>query len=261
MTQLLDFSASLIDPQTIKAAGYAGVIGYFSESRPGANFAAKPLRRDYCDGLRAAGLEVVSNYQFGKGDSSDWYSGYDGGCRHAETALRNHFAAGGPGYRPLYAPVDANPTLQDWNTYIRPFLQGWASVVGLEWTGMYGNARCIDWALRDTAARWFWQHNWSGDPSINGHHPAAHLHQIEIDQRRVGGVGVDVNDVLKPDYGQWSLAAGTTHPIADSELGKRFPSRSKYRADDQPVDTVAGFVLNIDGRVHEHSIERQNGEL
>lgn len=208
MAQLLDFSAALIDPQAIKAAGFTGVVGYFSESRPGANFGAKPLRRDYCDRLRAAGLEIVSNYQYGKGATSDWRGGYDAGVRHAQTALRLHREAGGPERRPLYAPVDDNPTLAEWNDLIAPFLKGWASVVGPEWTGVYCNARCIDWALEDGVARWFWQHNWSGDPSINGHHPAAHLHQIEIDKRQVGGVGVDVNITLKPDYGQWSLAAG-----------------------------------------------------
>lgn len=210
--QLLDFSAALIDPQAIRDAGYAGVVGYFSESRPGTNFGAKPLRRDYCDQLRAAGLEIVSNYQYGKGDTSDWLGGYDAGARHAEIGLALHTAAGGPSGRPLYAPVDSNPTLEQWNSLIAPFLRGWASVVGLQWTGMYGNARCIDWALEDGVAAWFWQHNWSGDPSINGHHPAAHMHQIEIDQREVGGVGVDVNEVLKPDYGQWSAVGQPAKP-------------------------------------------------
>lgn len=210
--QLLDFSASLIDPQAIVDAGYGGVIGYFSESRPGTNFGAKPLRRDYCDALRAHGLEIVSNYQYGKGDTSDWLGGYDAGVHHAQIAVRYHTEAGGPPRRPIYAPVDANPTLQQWNDLIAPFLRGWASVVGLESTGMYGNARCIEWALEDDVARWFWQHNWSGDPALNVDHPAAHMHQIEIDARQVGGVTVDVNSVLKPDYGQWSLAGSAPAP-------------------------------------------------
>lgn len=205
--QLLDFSARLIDPTAIKTAGYGGVIGYFSASRPGANFGAKPLTRDYCDRLRTAGLEVVSCYQFGKGPTADWRGGYDAGARHAEIAASFHEQAGGPATAPIYAPVDDNPTLVDWNGMIAPFLRGWASVLGLERTGMYGNARCIDWALEDGVATWFWQHNWSGDPSINGDHPAAHLHQIEIDKRQVGGVAVDVNVTLKNDYGQWSAAA------------------------------------------------------
>lgn len=43
--------------------------------------------------------------------------------------------------------------------------------------------------------------------------------------------------------------------LADDELGKRFPSRSKYRANDDLVDSLAGFVLNIDARVHEGHVE------
>lgn len=43
---------------------------------------------------------------------------------------------------------------------------------------------------------------------------------------------------------------------ASAELTKRFPSRSKYRAGDGPVDTLAGFVLNIDARIHEDFVER-----
>jgi len=243
MTQLLDFSAALIEPEAIKAAGYAGVIGYFSESRPGANFGAKPLRRDYCDRLRAAGLEVVSNYQYGKGVTSDWRGGYDAGARHAETALRLHFEAAGPGFRPLYAPVDDNPSLGEWNDLIAPFLRGWASVVGPEWTGVYCNARCIDWALEDGVAQWFFQHNWSGDPSINGHHPNAHLHQIEIDKRQVGGVGVDVNEVLKPDYGQWSAATAIGVPVKP-EFTEVDETGVSPNCDSRDGATVMWFLLH-----------------
>lgn len=39
------------------------------------------------------------------------------------------------------------------------------------------------------------------------------------------------------------------------ELNQLYPSRSKYRVDDKPVDTLAGFILNIDGRIHEQFIE------
>lgn len=216
MPQLLDFSAALIDPAAIKAAGYAGVVGYFSGRRPGAEWMlAKPLTRDYCDRLRATGLEIVSNYQFGKGDTSDWKGGFDAGVYHARIALANHVAAGGPPDRPLFAPVDSNPSLDEWNSQIAPFLHGWESVVGHERTGMYGNARCIDWALEDGVATWFWQHNWSGDPSINGDHPAAHIHQIRIDQDAVAGVAVDVNITLKDDYGQWSKAVASP-PVSPS---------------------------------------------
>jgi hypothetical protein len=101
--KLLDFSAELIDPPAIKAAGYDGVIGYFSDSRPGANFGVQPLRRDYRDRLRALRSEIVSNCRYGKGATSDWLGGFDGSVRHAEIALKYHTEAGGPGKADLRA--------------------------------------------------------------------------------------------------------------------------------------------------------------
>lgn len=35
------------------------------------------------------------------------------------------------------------------------------------------------------------------------------------------------------------------------ELTQRYPSRSAYRATDEPIDTMAGMLLNVDARVHE----------
>jgi hypothetical protein len=40
------------------------------------------------------------------------------------------------------------------------------------------------------------------------------------------------------------------------ELTNTFPSRSKYRNDDKPVDTAVGFLLNLDAMSHEALIER-----
>ncbi len=42
-----------------------------------------------------------------------------------------------------------------------------------------------------------------------------------------------------------------------TELTQKLPSRSKYRTNDEPVDTLAGMVLNIDARIHEESTERE----
>lgn len=45
--------------------------------------------------------------------------------------------------------------------------------------------------------------------------------------------------------------------IADDELSKKFPSRSRYRTNDEPIDTLAGYVLNVDARIHEEFVERE----
>ena len=96
--RLIDFAARTIAPQDIRAAGYVGVVAYVSQSRPGTNFGAKPITREYADALRAEGLHIVSNFQYGKpGGSvpSDFTRGFDGGVADARSAVLLHGAAGG----------------------------------------------------------------------------------------------------------------------------------------------------------------------
>jgi len=205
----IDFSAQQIDPAAIKGAGIEAVVNYISEARPSAPWmkAVKPMPKDYADRLRAQGIQIVSNYQFGKtGDAtpSDWRGGYDAGKRHATIALSNHWKAGGTPWRPCYAPCDDNPTDKEVRELVFPFIKGWSEVWGPEWTGIYCNAPT--WEILKalgTPVKWFWQHNWDGKAD-HPHHPDAHMHQVRIDKDKVGGVGVDWNILLKDDYGQWS---------------------------------------------------------
>ena len=64
--QLIDFAMRQIPAQRVRAAGYSGVVNYVSLSRPGSSFGAKPITRPYAESLTAAGLVIVSNYQYGK---------------------------------------------------------------------------------------------------------------------------------------------------------------------------------------------------
>ena len=111
--QLIDFAARQIPAQQIRAAGYSGVVNYVSESRPGSSFGAKPITRPYADSLKAAGLVIVSNYQYGKpGGSapSDFTRGYAGGIADARTAWQLHTAAGGSPNRLVVQ--DSSPHVQ-----------------------------------------------------------------------------------------------------------------------------------------------------
>lgn len=104
--------------------------------------------------------------------------------------------------------------------------------------------------------------------------------QMRAGQKGVGGHADTVDawhstDHTDPGPGfPWDVllakAAGNTTPeegflmaLSDAqqqriytELTQALPSRSKYRANDKPVDTLAGMVLNIDARIHEESTER-----
>lgn len=88
-------------------------------------------------------------------------------------------------------------------------------MIGVLRTGVYGGVKVCEWAIADgvigqsrtPGKRWAWQtRSWS-----NGKiHPAAVLYQRVIDTASspgplVGGIRVDVNDVLAQDVGQWNL--------------------------------------------------------
>lgn len=202
---LVDYSGGVPDAAAILAAGHSGAIRYVSDPRPDAAWmTGKPMRAEEASALTDAGLEVVSCYQFGKAATADWHGGFEAGRRHAERGLELHLAAGGPENRPIYASIDDKPTAAEIATQVLPYIEGWESVVGHENTGVYANSGTLDVLRAAGLGSFYWQHNW-GTPK--GYvHPAAHLHQYEIDKRAVDGVGVDLNAILRADYGQWSLA-------------------------------------------------------
>ena len=98
---------------------------------------------------------------------------------------------------PIYASIDDKTHHRPVHQQDRAYIQGWQSVIGIERTGIYANAPTIS---RPSTPGWpggSGSFDW-GTPK--GYlHPAAHLHQIP-GQRRVGGVEVDVNTILKPRY-------------------------------------------------------------
>ena len=122
--------------------------------------------------------------------------------QHAKRGAELHAAAGGPAGAPIYASIDDDPSLEQYKNQIVPYLRSWESVIGHQRTGVYANSKTIDWAVHDGLGAYFWQHNWGSPKGYT--HPAAHLHQVEIDKRTVGGIGVDVNEILKAQYGQWA---------------------------------------------------------
>jgi hypothetical protein len=214
--RLVDFSERLVAPDELKSAGYDGALVYVSELRRGATFDFKPVTREYADGLRAAGLHVVSCYQYGKPgwpDPSDYTRGYDGGVADARTALRLHGAAGGPDSAPIFFSVDEDIDHNTWNSLAVAWFRGINSVLTVPRTGIYGHARACAWATEDdvighsTSAghSWAWQTRaWSHDER----EPSAVLYQSVVDTAAnpgapIGDTHVDVNDVLAADFGQW----------------------------------------------------------
>jgi hypothetical protein len=200
---LLDYAAGVIPANEIRAAGALGAIRYVSDRRPGGNWMlGKPMQITEARDLNQSGLKIVSCYQYGKQSSADWLGGQSAGVTHAQRGWQLHSAAGGPAGAPIYASIDDDPSYEQYKAQVAPYLRGWESVLGHQRVGVYGNSKTIDWALHDGLGSYFWQHNW-GSPGGRTH-PAANLHQVEIDKRNVGGVGVDINNICKPQFGQWA---------------------------------------------------------
>lgn len=200
---LLDYAAGVLPAEQIRAAGAVGAIRYVSDRRPGADWMlGKPMQPDEARDLQQNGLKIVSCYQFGKQATADWLGGQAAGVEHGQRGLQLHTAAGGPDSAPIYASIDDNPSYEQYQAQVAPYLRGWESVIGHQRTGVYANAKTIEWAVQDGLGSCFWQHNW-GSPG-GAAHPAANLHQVEIDKRKVGNVGVDINEILTPAFGQWA---------------------------------------------------------
>ncbi|MCV6964164.1 twin-arginine translocation pathway [Mycobacterium intermedium] len=216
--KLIDFAMRQIPAEQIRAAGYHGVINYVSLSRPGSSFGAKPITRQYADQLKAAGLMIVSNYQYGKPGGtapSDFKRGFAGGVADARTAWKLHTAAGGGQSAPIFFTIDEDISHETWKTVALQWFRGINSVLGVQRTGVYGGIDVCKWAAADgvigssrtPGRRWAWQTKaWSGGQVF----PAAVLYQRVVSTAsnpgpKVGGQEVDVNDMLAEDCGQWHL--------------------------------------------------------
>jgi hypothetical protein len=176
--------------------------------------------------------------------SADWLGGQSAGVQHAKRGWQLHTAAGGPANVPIYASIDDDPSFEQYQAQVAPYLRGWESVVGHQRTGVYGNSKTIEWALHDGLGSYFWQHNW-GSPGGRTH-PAAHLHQVKIDKRHVGGVGVDINNICQPQFGQWAeLYSPVTFPANFCQSADRPVSQQSHCAVLSTMDREVGDDANF----------------
>ncbi|MBB3115820.1 DUF1906 domain-containing protein [Corynebacterium bovis] len=218
---VVDFSSAPVPPALIARDGHLGVVSYVSLSRPGANFGAKPLTRDYASSIHDAGLMVASVYQYGKPEGtapSDFTRGRRGGLEDAHTAAQIHADAGGPDTAPIFFAVDQDVTVDQRESLVRPWLEAVAEVIGLDRTGVYGSASLCAWACDEglvgrvptdpstaTPHHWCWQTRaWSHGVV----EPRAVLHQNRFGSDTppapvYAGVQTDVSDVLCANWGQW----------------------------------------------------------
>lgn len=279
MATAVDFAARLIDPQAIAADGHSAVLVYVSRSRPGSDFGAKPVTREYVDKLKAVGLEIVSCFQYGKPGNpqapSDWTLGYAGGHRMGLEAKETHLAAGGPDGSPIFFAVDEDLSLDDWNETASHYFRGLNDALGRQRTGIYGHSRVCAWAIEDNVIGrtrdgnyWAWQTRaWSHGERED----KAVLYQRVIDTPTspgplIDGDNVDVNDILAGDFGQWSINRSTqvgSKPefseldrIGDSHSSRHGARISNFllhtQEGDGTAESLASFLNNTANEVSYH---------
>jgi hypothetical protein len=144
--------------------------------------------------LTGAGVAVVANWET---DATRMLGGFAAGVSDAAAATATLIQVGHPLDRPVYFSADWDATPSD-QVAIDAYLGGVASVLGLARTGVYGGYWVVKRCLDNGTAMWAWQATaWSGGQVDSRAHMLQHVAAVIID-----GVECDVNEALRPDYGQ-----------------------------------------------------------
>jgi hypothetical protein len=196
----IDYSWGRPRPSAVVAAGYTFVCRYVSWSTSGKN-----LTRSEANALRAAGLDIVTNWEY---EPSEALDGYNAGARNATEAHRQAVACGMPADRPIYFSVDFDPTSGQ-QSAINSYFDGVASVIGRARTGAYGGYGAIDRLFDAGKIRWGWQtYAWSG----GNWDSRAKLRQVQ-NGITVDGADCDRNEAHAADFGQWGGGPNGTASI------------------------------------------------
>ena len=233
MGTVIDYATGPPPAETIKHAGHEGAVRYISPPRE-KWMTGKPVHRPELDDFDAHGLKMAMVWQFGKDADADIKRGFEGGVADARAAQAQLDAIRASGH-PVFFAVDYDIKLHEWNAYGVEYFKGAASVLGKQRVGIYGHARVCHWAgpeddvvARVAPGRWFcWVTKaWSGEATGKDY---AVLYQRIVDTPSnpgpvVGGVVVDVNDILFPEWG-WrafdEFQPDTTLPRFDEVLSLR----------------------------------------
>src|SRR3990170_8084609 len=175
----LNYSSAKLTGLVIKAAGYTGVIRYIDAPE---RLRTKHTNKTEYDSHVTAGLRVQLVMQ---NTTTDADGGFGGGVANATRALAG---ANYLGYTGAIYFVNDRTTVPSPATW-RAYLDGAASVLGLERTGAYGFRNAIDLAVGH--ATFFWQAGRRSDVAAH-----THVWQDNNTQVTVAGVLCDRNLIL-----------------------------------------------------------------
>lgn len=213
----VDYSFSRPDPQKLYDAGYRFVVRYLAWASSGRGKSVldgynngKVLTRSEAKKLDAAGLDIVSNWEW---DPRDGLRGYSGGVYDAKEAKRLHDAAGGPAGAVIYFSVDFDASTSQLATCYE-YLKGAASVLGWDRVGVYGSYKTVEY-MHARGVKWLWQtYAWSYG-SVSSH---INLYQYKNGVTLAGG-SVDLDSAKTIRFGQWKASAHAQRKGLSAMLG------------------------------------------
>src|SRR5581483_10019326 len=177
--------------KALKAAQVTFVCRYLSHS------SGKNLTLAEAKALSAAGISIIVVWET---TADRALAGHAAGAQDARDAAAEAKACGMPDGRPIYFAVDFDASSGQ-QAAINAYLDGVASVIGKDRSGIYGGCNPVKRALDGGHCRWAWQtYAWSGGRWDS----RAQLQQYSNDHT-IGGVGLDFDRSEAADFGQWRI--------------------------------------------------------
>jgi glycoside hydrolase-like protein len=234
----MEFGLDYVSGPPIAAMRQAGVtfvcryLSYVNDQTRG-----KLLTRDEAQKLEAAGIALVSNYE--------WYGnraveGYNSGVQDAQIAASQHALCGGPPHRPIYFSVDVDVA----GAQVADYFRGVASVIGTPRTGAYGSFRVLQYLFNAGLIAWGWQtYAWSN----GAWEPRAHIQQYQ-NNMTFSGASVDFDRSTTSDFGQWKGGASVNVPTGwelSSDGKTLYSPNNRQGGTPVPITgSIMAYILN-----------------
>jgi hypothetical protein len=192
----VDYSFARPSVSALHGEGYGFAARYLSYDHPSTH--GKILFSNEAHAIENAGLDLVSNWEYG---TSDALGGYSAGVADAQAADQEAAAAGAPPDRPIYFSVDFDAS-DSQQSAIDAYLDGAASVLGRSRVGLYGGYYVIKRSFDAGKIKFGWQtYAWSGGQWDS----RAQLRQVANGITAGGDSSCCDRDTSQArDYGQWS---------------------------------------------------------
>jgi Domain of unknown function (DUF1906)/Putative peptidoglycan binding domain len=191
-------------PAALRTKGVGFICRYLS------NDPAKNLTKAEAGAALAAGIDVVLDWEYG---ANAMRNGYAQGVADATVAQQQAAALGFPA-APIYFSCDFDATPAD-QTAINAYLDGVASVIGLDRTGIYGGYWPVSRAFDAGKVTYGWQaYAWSG----GNWDSRAQIRQTE-NGVTVAGVNADWDESMTADFGQVSVSPDPYPTLSEGAAG------------------------------------------